>query len=1205
MSEKAGKLRGARSSLAIVALCFSVTGCNAVYEYPAATAEVDEASCANGSDDDFDGRIDCDDPDCDGWCSEDDATRCADGRDNDGDGWKDSEDPRCWHLAAPSVVRCASTDPLDFEERFDTSILESRWHLFGLRTAVVGSPIGRADRTDSVLAFTTLPASGQEATGLVSAAAFDGDWHAFSLRFSARASSSSLLRVALVPTNISRAGHAPAAGAEEASLVVEVDANGSPTVRLGVQGQQYPNALPDGFDWHDFQLVASGEQLELLVDGVAVLEVTLPALPPSRLAVWGQQTAQSASVQLDDLLFQIAGSRPCGVADPKIPFGQACHLDPAVLSTNAGYSVSVAPHEVGGYCALITASSSGQDRPNTVQGWRSDDGATWEFGRDLPLSQGKGTLVGAGLARDATAGLWRAAIAWHEGAAVRLSTTTSGDCIAWVAPQEAAVLPPDAEAPSYLVPGLTSAAEIYFTRPGTDTDGPTLWRLSSSDGAAFVPDASPVTAFPADSHIQGPTSLSRASVNDVVLVHRISTSTGMLGLGLWVAENDDLAVWRRSARWPLLVADPDRGGFDGDAVLSGSVVWEHSAPFLLYGALGQPLASYSTGGSAPTVTTGTALIVAGGTETQSGIGRHNAASTPRPGLCGDNACDGFEDCATCAVDCGVCDGKELLADRFDELGAWEPIAPADNDAFSTFVYVSPTLARLSMVPGPLGWLSRQLDEPLRGDFELSFDVHWTPPSDPVSKDRCTAVVGLGLPGSTDAFDAAGLFVELDQQLPCSGGAPTFTPHLRTGSKHVSALAPLSLVASSGATCVGAVVGYANIGHRVTLTRRRGTIDVAVAAPGICGAPVGATASLAYAGSFDGLQRIVAGWSTSLTPGGYVIDCADKSASVTIDNLLLRLLPCADGAAVCTDPTSGRSFCADLGSTPEHCGACFQEVEPTESCSLKAPVCGGTECPTGGSEHDLLACTDILMHRDHCGACGVEVGPLEDCRHGIPVAKMVSLPDGFAIDATEVTWAQYLAWLRTDPSTVDQRQACAWNQSFEPSCPKPSAELGDMPVVCVDWCDAYGYCAAIGKRLCGRVGGGSLSLGQETSPASQWLVACSAGGANEFVYGATCEPLACNTCEQNLPDSPFACAPLRPVASFSQCQSPEPSYSGVYDLLGNASEWLDACLTVSGADDTCAFVDSNACFHGDHGCSSSYGDVRRRAGGLLGFRCCSY
>jgi hypothetical protein len=66
--------------------------------------ENDATLCANGLDDDYDGRTDCDDPSCDGvgFCEDDENTdaACADGEDNDGDGYVDCSDSGCSDIAA-------------------------------------------------------------------------------------------------------------------------------------------------------------------------------------------------------------------------------------------------------------------------------------------------------------------------------------------------------------------------------------------------------------------------------------------------------------------------------------------------------------------------------------------------------------------------------------------------------------------------------------------------------------------------------------------------------------------------------------------------------------------------------------------------------------------------------------------------------------------------------------------------------------------------------------------------------------------------------------------------------------------------------------------------------------------------------------------------------------------------------------------------
>jgi hypothetical protein len=82
----------------------ALSGCTLHLDY----GDRDEV-CGNGRDDDLDGLVDCQDPDCDvtGVCSEDiEGTTCRDSRDNDGDGLIDTNDPGCWR---PDFERCAST----------------------------------------------------------------------------------------------------------------------------------------------------------------------------------------------------------------------------------------------------------------------------------------------------------------------------------------------------------------------------------------------------------------------------------------------------------------------------------------------------------------------------------------------------------------------------------------------------------------------------------------------------------------------------------------------------------------------------------------------------------------------------------------------------------------------------------------------------------------------------------------------------------------------------------------------------------------------------------------------------------------------------------------------------------------------------------------------------------------------------------------
>lgn len=192
-----------------------------------------------------------------------------------------------------------------------------------------------------------------------------------------------------------------------------------------------------------------------------------------------------------------------------------------------------------------------------------------------------------------------------------------------------------------------------------------------------------------------------------------------------------------------------------------------------------------------------------------------------------------------------------------------------------------------------------------------------------------------------------------------------------------------------------------------------------------------------------------------------------------------------------------------------------------------------------------------------GTAAVDIGPWASCPPTDP-APMVALPDGYSIGRTEVTIAQYQAWLRTSPTPNLQIPDCSWKTSF---VPRPTLYTGDdcnyqsdccnYPVVHVDWCDAYAYCQSIGRRLCGKIGGGPNGWNDYANEnSSQWYNACSSHGVNTYVYGNDYNPNTCNTEATE--------GGQTKVAAHLQCQSPVKGYQGVYDLTGNVREWEDSC-----------------------------------------------
>ena len=212
--------------------------------------------------------------------------------------------------------------------------------------------------------------------------------------------------------------------------------------------------------------------------------------------------------------------------------------------------------------------------------------------------------------------------------------------------------------------------------------------------------------------------------------------------------------------------------------------------------------------------------------------------------------------------------------------------------------------------------------------------------------------------------------------------------------------------------------------------------------------------------------------------------------------------------------------------------------------------------------------------------------------------MVTIPDaGYCIDSTEVTRTSYAAFLASNPSTSTQLPECSWNASFIPTTWDTSQ--GSLPVVYVDWCDAYAYCKWDGKRMCGKIGGGPLPFSMATDPtASQWYRACSANGGLPYPYGNS---YAAGTCNAAVPDASIA-----PVGGFSQCLG---GYPGLFDMSGNVEEWQDSCDGTSGATDNCrdqagAFDYSSGDPVGSTRCDFLDSDTRSAHYHDVGIRCCA-
>jgi formylglycine-generating enzyme len=292
-------------------------------------------------------------------------------------------------------------------------------------------------------------------------------------------------------------------------------------------------------------------------------------------------------------------------------------------------------------------------------------------------------------------------------------------------------------------------------------------------------------------------------------------------------------------------------------------------------------------------------------------------------------------------------------------------------------------------------------------------------------------------------------------------------------------------------------------------------------------------------------------------------------------------------------SAGFDGCPGLGCAP-NCGDAGVAVDENG-----CPTCTCDPMPDGGIGGSDGSMDGTSGAGGGAGTCPGTGGP-----------TMVMLPPGYCIDSTEVTRDQYAAWLTTNPSTSGQDAWCAWNTDFTPDATCMAASYvcqgtgcENHPQVCVDWCDAHAYCKAMGKRLCGKIGGGPDDSDFWVN--SQWINACTSGVDNAYPYGDTYDGQACNGWNYWTSQDAWFSATTVEVGSLSGCQSSVSGYAGVFDLSGNAYEWIDWCVGIDGQNDFChlrggSINDSDYSLR----CLYDTGNYRNHADGKVGVRCCS-
>lgn len=243
-----------------------------------------------------------------------------------------------------------------------------------------------------------------------------------------------------------------------------------------------------------------------------------------------------------------------------------------------------------------------------------------------------------------------------------------------------------------------------------------------------------------------------------------------------------------------------------------------------------------------------------------------------------------------------------------------------------------------------------------------------------------------------------------------------------------------------------------------------------------------------------------------------------------------------------------------------------------------------------------------------GAAGTGGGA--DAGFGCPGGKkgpaLVPVAKAFCVDATEVTNGQYTEFLTEvgagDASPKDRTglSACSTLTDYAPKnwggCPAfaPGVDK-DFPIRCVDWCSAYAYCKWAGKRLCGKIPSGPVAPGDAATQENQWYTACAGpAGSDKYSYGESYDSGRCV-------DTTLTA--VQPVASHPSCTS-FTTGKLAFDLIGNVSEWEDACDKPQAPDASCNHRGGSVfTTDGSVTCAAATPLLRSSGGPDIGFRCC--
>jgi hypothetical protein len=348
-----------------------------------------------------------------------------------------------------------------------------------------------------------------------------------------------------------------------------------------------------------------------------------------------------------------------------------------------------------------------------------------------------------------------------------------------------------------------------------------------------------------------------------------------------------------------------------------------------------------------------------------------------------------------------------------------------------------------------------------------------------------------------------------------------------------------------------------------------------------------------------------------------VDCGGP-ACASCDDGKKCLVPrdCASGICgsdqVCAVPTCSDGV-QNGSETARDCGGSCAQCDDGMGCVVRtdctSDVCSSRTC-------QAPTCTDRVKNQDEsdvdcggscpkCGTgatCGVDAdcaagncaGTCQPCPAGM--VSVTSAAGPYCIDALEVTIGAYSAFLMSNPPLSLMAPSCAGKTSYAPSNNLNLARP-TYPVTYVDWCDAFAYCASVGRHLCGRIGRGvALSAAEVTDATkSEWHNACSRSGVRAYPYGNN---YVQNICVDN------QIGVVGPVGASPNCVG---GFTGLRDMSGNVQEWEDNCVPGigSGLQDRCTTRGGGYNDGATAVICNATKSLRRRSQSddATGFRCC--